>query len=474
MKKIAFLILFFLNAAWLGAQQELGLSMIPQLGQSSQLHPALFTESRVVLAFPSFSTAFYNSSFQFGDLLRKEGAGYVVDLEAALAEMSVDRNLFTSNSRFSIGSLSLQLKRWQFSIFHNTHFLTHFRYPKALPEILWRGNAYYIGQEVQVAPSLNLMGYNEYGLGVAHQINKRLSIGVNLKALSGFLAVNTIRSRTTLYTDPEIYQITASSDILFQTAGLTDIFDENESDVLATTDPFYYIANQNLGFALDIGAVIQANDQLRILASIRDIGSISWDEYTLQQESRKNFQFDGLNVRPFDDENDDFDFEVIRDSITDLFDFQKSEVSFQTDLPTSFTAGALIDLNPSLNVGIALQGEFFQGSMNPAISFHAQKAFGRVLHLGGFTALRDKGTVNLGLNMNLNLGPVQFYALTDNIITLIDPTSGQNTSIRLGMNLLLFNKHKKAKDGETPPTPESQPQPEEGKELFDNRFQNEP
>ncbi len=231
MKKIytfAIAIFCFQNA-W--TQQEFGLPFLTHLAQAPvQVNPATFTDHKINLAFPNAFGGYQNSAFQIGSLFKNTAEGRVLDLETALHGMKPAGNVLRSSASVNGGALSFQIKKkFQFTFFQNTHFDLQVAYPKTLPELLWRGNAAFIGQEVEIAPKLNLLGYNEYGFGIAAKLHEKFSGGINFKYLSGFVGFKTLRAQTSVLTDEEYYQLTFNSDILFLTGGLTDIFDKKQN-----------------------------------------------------------------------------------------------------------------------------------------------------------------------------------------------------------------------------------------------------
>ena len=79
--------------------------------------------------------------------------------------------------------------------------------------------------------------------------------------------------------------------------------------------------------------------------------------------------------------------------------------------------------------------------MVPAIAVSARKEFGKVFSLGTVYSIKKNTYNNLGMNLGLRLGGIQFYALTDNILAVFDPLNARSVNARLGLNLA-FGKEK--------------------------------
>ena len=438
--------IFCFQNAW--AQQELGLPFLTHLAQVPvQVNPATFTDHKINLAFPNAFGGYQNSAFQIGSLFKTTPEGRVLDLETALFNMRPAGNVLRTSASVNGAALTFQIKKkFQFSFFQNTHFDVQVAYPKALPELLWRGNAAFIGQEVEVAPKLNLLGYNEYGFGIAAKLHEKFSGGINVKYLSGFLGFRTLTAQTTVLTSEEYYQLTLNSDILFRTGGLTDIFDKNEKDLLADNSSQYFIKSNNNGIAVDIGMNIQVTPKLAVDLAMQDVGKIYWTQYALEQQSSGTFQYDGEIVRPFSNDGQDFNFETVRDSIGGLFEFSATPKSFYTELPQRFSLVARYQLDPKLVLGASFHNEYWQGVSNLAFAVHAQKQVGRWLYAGTMLGYHNNSSVFLGANATFQLGPVQIFALTDNIVTLINPEAGRGTNVRAGLNLTFLKKKTEKKE----------------------------
>ena len=442
--------LFFANVIL--AQPEYGLHFQKHLPQSAiNVNPGIFTDHKVNVTLPGVQGGFMNSSFQWSDALTRSRGEYDLDLEPAIREMENTGNFIRSSVSASALGLTFRIKdNYQFTFFHNTHVDFQLTYPKTLPALIWRGNGAFVGEQVEVAPQINLLGYNEYGMGFATRANDKIIVGVNLKYVNGVMGINTEKANTILTTDAEFYQLTFENDIRIQTAGLTDIFDGDEDDILADTDPSYFVIGGSRGFSVDMGLSYQVNDKLELQMAIQDFGYISWDQHVLEQTSLGTFEYNGEIVRPFTDDNDEFDFDEVRDSISDIFEFNAREKVFLSNFPLRVFASGSYQLDPTLSLGASLHFENYAdaGTTNTVIGFHAQKLFGKVFYLGGVAGFHNESFAFLGANGTLQLGPVQLYLMTDNLITLIDPTFGRFTNVRTGINLSFGRKNKKKEEVE--------------------------
>lgn len=451
MKIFSFLFCLFFSTV-IFAQPEYSLHMQKHLPQAAiNVNPGSFTDHRINVVLPGVYGGFGNSAFQISDIFQRTSEGQEITLEPAIRKMKDTGNSLRSS--FSVHALALTFrtkKDLQFTFFQNTHFDFQLTYPKTLPALLWRGNGAYIGERVDVAPKINVLGYNEYGMGIATRANDKIIVGANFKLVNGFVGVRTEKAETYLTTGAEYYQLTFENDIKLQTAGLTDIFDENEEDVIGDWTPEYIILGGNYGFSVDLGLTYQVSDKLELQFAAQDFGYISWENQVYEQTSEGVYNYDGEIVRPFSDDNDEFDFEQVRDTISDIFEFNSKEKAFLSNFPIKGFVSGSYQIDPTLNLGASLYYEHFADAdvSNAALSLHAQKLFGKVFYLGGVAGFHKDEFLFLGANATLQLGPVQLYFITDNMVTLFDPTYGRFTNVRTGLNLSFGRNTKQAKEEE--------------------------
>ena len=444
--KSTLIIFCFLFSHSIFAQPEYSLPFLKNLPQApNQVNPAIITDHKINFSFPGIYGGFLNSGFQWKDILTETADGYDLDLEPALANMKNTGNAMRASFSASAYSFTFRVKEnYQLSFFHNTTLDFQLAYPKALPALIWRGNGAFVGEDVEIAPNINIMGYTEYGFGLAVRANDKATFGGNLKYVNGFVGVNTQRASTVLTTGAEYYQLMFNNDIDIRTAGLVDIFDGDEDDLLVNSDPSYFINGGSAGFSVDLGMDYQVNDKLNIQVAVQDFGYISWDQNVLSQTSKGEFTYEGEIIRPFADGSDGLDLEAVRDSLSDLFDFTSRPSSFLSNFPLKAYISGAYEIRPKLTIGASAHIEYHidAKTSNAVGAVHVQKQFGRILYLGGIAGFHSKSFAFLGANAVVELGPVQLFFITDNLITMIDPTLGRMTNFRTGLNLNFLRKKK--------------------------------
>ncbi|MEY3050420.1 MAG: hypothetical protein RLY31_205 [Bacteroidota bacterium] len=440
-------LLFFLLSLPLAAQQEYGLTFLTHLPQAPlQANPATFSDYRLNLVLPNLALGYQNSVFSVGDLFQpaSEG-GQVFDLDQSIARMRPDQNAIHTSLSVNAAALSFQLKqKLQVSFFHNTQLEMQLLYPKGFPSLLWKGNGAFLGETLEIAPAINFLAYNEYGMGLAARLHEKFTAAVNVKYLNGLVGIRTIQSQASLYTSPEYYQLELESDMVIRTGGMNDILSGEADDPLADQSTSYLLNSGNNGIGFDVGMHIRVADRWAFNLAMQDIGKIYWTRYALENTSQGTYTYEGQQIRPFADGQESVDFGATADSVGALFDFRSSAKPFYTPLPQRFSLLVRFDPFRRFSVGGGFHYASWNGVNQIAATAHAQKQIGRILYFGTVAGYHQQTAFFLGANATLQLGPLQFFAISDNILALIDPLNGQFANLRAGLNLAFLPKKESA------------------------------
>lgn len=441
MRKLFALFTLLLCLRHAQAQQELGLVFLTHLAQvPTQANPATFSDNRFNLVLPNVQAGFQNSAFSLGDLLQAnpEGGNSIV-LDRALGNMSPTNNFLRSSLSINGAALSFQLlQKVQLSFFQNTQVDFQLGYGKDLPNLLWRGNGAFLGRTMEIGPAVNFLAFNEYGVGLAVKLHEKFTAGVNVKYLNGLVGVRTISSGISMLTSEEYYQMNLQTDMVVRTGGLTDVF--NDDEFLADTSTDGIINSGNSGIGVDIGMSIKVLPKLSVDLVMQDVGKIYWSKNALEQVSNGSFQYDGQEIRPFSDNSDGFDIASSLDSISSLLEFKATAKPFYTQLPQRFSFIGRYELNPRLMAGAAFHYETWNNYSNVAVTAYLQKQVANLLYVGIMPGWHARQSFVLGANATLQLGPFQFFAITDNLLMFTNPINGQTTNFRAGFNIAFLRK----------------------------------
>ncbi len=422
------------------AQQEVSLPMMHDIPNSIHFNPAYSTGYKWTISLPSISNSMASNGPSFEQLFVDNGNGnYTLHFDQAIAQLK-DNNLFSNTSKIEVLGLSHQ---WKNSLLHfNVGVRTKIAldFPKNLAELAAFGNGAYVGQTLNVGPAIDIQTYSEIGVGYAHQFGK-VRIGATVKFLNGLASATTTKNNISLYTDPEYYQLTATTDYEIQSSSiisLDSLGDFNFNSV--ELDPNF--ALNNSGTAFDIGIVFQATKNLSISASAIDLGSILWKENAQTLKSNGSFTYEGLAANGGLSSIDSSSLTGFVDSIQKVFNFAQTTGEFKTPLSQKFTLGAEYKYGKT-TLSALLDATSIVNQMRPAFALGARSYVTNWVALGGVVSYKNQEIDHLGLNATFKLGPVQLYLLSDNALSYIFPKSANDLHFRTGLNLVFGKTNKK-------------------------------
>ena len=435
----------------LKAQNERSVYYMRQIPQSSYANPAFMPGFKFYLSVPaisSFYTSYHNSGFNYNDAFTKRADDSLVFDQNKLLKAIGNNNDIGVTVQEEIAALGFKAGKNYISLSLNVKGAANLHYTKDLMSLLINGNAPFIGKTVEIS-GVKAYGivYSEAALGFAREINSKLKVGVRLKYLYGAAALNTENSKVTLTTDPVTYALTAKSDIHVDYAYASN--NNNNKDVF---DPAGI--TKNPGFAFDLGVDYQVNEKLSVNASILDIGSITWNEKVSNFVStvpNNSFTFNGIAINNLFSKNssNDSTFNHLLDTLKNKFNVEETHKSFKTSLVKRINIGATWRLDTKNLAGIIVRNEFFAGSYNPSVTLSMNHQFGRILSGTISYSYIDRSFTNLGVGFAANLGPLQLYAVVDNVIAPMQLKTTQTVNAQIGLNLVFGNMLKKRKNAET-------------------------
>ena len=266
---------------------------------------------------------------------------------------------------------------------------------------------------------------------MSRQLGK-FRLGGRVKYLSGIGYVETERNQASLFTDPDIFQLTFDTDYAFNSFNTVNI--EDVTDFAFNTNLIDNFFSNNNGFAFDVGLSFAFNDKLSFSASILDLGYINWTEETSLYESEGSFLFEGINLDAFL-LNDSVGFEIKIDTLEDIFAFRESETEARTNIGARFFLAGQYQLNSKLRLGGLVHFTEVE-TTEFTIGINAQYRLLENLLVGANYSYRRDSFSNLGFQFSANLGSLIIFGNTDNIISLLlNDNFAINGRIGLGLSL---------------------------------------
>ena len=421
------------------AQSEWGTHfMNNSLSQSNLSNPALFSDFKINVTLPSIYVDLSNPNFALDEVLSETDNGSNIQIDDLLAKLGSGGLDFQVNGAVETFGLSIQHDKFLFNFHHAIRAFNQTSLSKDLVQFAWGGHDKFIGDPVNIDIQQSLLAYQELGLAFGYRVNERFSFGTRIKWLKGLATLQTPSANAVINTDLSQYQLSTSSNFKIQTGGLPARTLENLDEISLDDLDMNWLVRNN-GVAFDFGVNYQL-DKWGIEASFNNIGSIVWKENAYKYESQGDYQFDGFDLQQMV-EGSEFSTTEILDSIASVFQFEEKETSIKTSTPTTAFLSFRYNIVDRLSVSPFVFMQNFNGQSSVATGVNLKKDFADIFTIG--TQYVYQGNHNIGLMSSLRLGPVQVYAVTDNIVSIFDNRKTQKFNFRTGMNLVFGKKYKK-------------------------------
>ncbi|MBK6929635.1 MAG: hypothetical protein IPH12_01785 [Saprospirales bacterium] len=423
-----------------GAQQELMLHQQTGLWQASATNPAFFPkDKRLMIGLPSFGLdAAHSGDITYNDLLRREGNRTILDLSKAIGKLEPENEGYY-DQRFETVSLGLRLPAgFYLQAGHAVRINAVVNYPKALAELFWYGNAPYIGQTLNVGFSTTTFDWNELSLGLARRFGDRLTIGARAKFLSGISSLQTDDDHrlVSVYTDPDIYQLTLQTDYAFHSSSIISAIDTSGLGFDLAINELKNGFSANTGWAFDLGLQLQLGERLTLSASALDLGGrINWKENANYFRSNGSFTYDGVEIPGTDIINgttDSLDFTAALDTLNDALQFQKTAESFHSTLPARFYIGGTFKPTERWSFGAVVHHQNSERRSATSVGVNAHWAVLKWLTLGVMYSVNGHSATNLGLSVVIRPGPAQLFIISDNALNAATPYGSAAVNFRFG------------------------------------------
>jgi len=510
MKKII-LIGLLLTLVRMQAQQDFILYHMPSIPQITQVDPASFPDSKLDIGLPIISSVYgsaFNTGFSMGDIFYQNANGIMMpDVDNAISRMK-DNNFLILNAHTDLLFVGFRNKSNFFS-FNVTEKLDFtFNYPKDLIVMAMEGNGNNLLGERASFDGLgfDFTHWREYAVHWVHDVDHKFSYGARLKYLYGMENFTTDVSYMGITTDQNTHALTFDMNFDFRTAGLPKMWIDDtvpcigaidtDDDVMmqeagldAGSISNYLFGRKNNGLGVDFGFNYHLNDKLLLEGSVLDLGFISWNNYTANSQLQAwDYTYNGIDnpITVFGQGTSvDFLKEILEDSIeASLYEnYQYSNPSYTTSLRTKIYASMEYVVDHNNFVSLSFYSSFVRNrwrrGMGVAYNYH----LGHFLSATASYSIYNRSYSNLGLGLSVNLGPVEVYCLSDNVLAFgtfnirdnispdatgitVDTRKVKNGQIHFGMNLT-FGREKKVKDIEgdedrAAPVPEKEGGDEKG------------
>jgi hypothetical protein len=431
--------------------------------QTSRVNPAHRPRGNVFVSLPSVSFNF-RGDLAVRDLLQQQGDKWYLPIEKqydysklykAIGKRST---MFNINAEIDLLGFGFRAGKGYVTFGISEHVASTVGLPSDLFKITERG--FPNNSTLDFSPlRLQAMAYKQYLLGYSRPVNEKLTVGANLKALFGQVAVATDIRKFNLNTGDTEWSFDVEGDV-YASMPVTvtnnpdkDFPEIEEQKDLEVKDYIQkYAMFSNPGFAIDLGASYRFDERLTVSAALNNLGFISWNQDLGGLTFQGNYPFRGIN---YDASTDDGDgpFDALVDSLETTIDYSGTEgKKFTTTLAPLLYVGGSYRLTPAISVSLLSRTAFWKKGVrqNFNLSLNLQPYSFVAFNIGINSQI--KGNTYFGTGFSIYLGPLQFYLLSDYIpvrystVTINEdkipfvPMRQKEVTFRTGLNLVFGRK----------------------------------
>ncbi len=451
--KITFVLISLFSSMCVFSQKNFTLYNMKSTPQAISVNPSFMPKAKLYISLPIGMVDFgvTNSAFSFNTLFKKRADDSLAIDAKGVIEGLKPLNYFSVETNNELFGLGIKFKGLYLSFNTTLKSRFNFVYPKDLIQFAFEGNGKnFLDKRVSLdGLSINLNTYVEYAFGATKEINDKLTVGGRLKIISGLANISTKKTELGIYTDPTTFALTIdgsaeinSSNSLFFALDTNNSATSNNFPNTVKSSLFKFV---NKGVGIDLGGTYKLNDKLAVNASIIDLGSISWKSNVSNLKTNDiNYTFDGIDLNQFLNDTTAKPLGRLTDTLVKVFDYEQNTTKYSTSLNTKIYLGANYNFTKSVNAGALLFNEFIGGKYRAGFSLSMNTMLKRWLVASMSYTMYNGSFSNIGLGLSMNAGPVQFYILSDNVLSFINPLNARNAHLCGGISIAIKGRNKKA------------------------------
>ena len=420
---------------------------------SSNNNPAYFMPYKGYVGIPGAANvnfSLYNTGFIYKNLitLNKDGKPGKITPDKFIKSLPKN-NWFNTELNLEVLGFGFRVKKYFINFSYRLRFEEHFFYSKDIFNLLSgnlakKSNGDYLFTKdspavLSMEPNINL--YQELSLGFQGEISDHLYIGVRPKVLFGVINLTTDNLYVKTYTDPEDYTVYGNYDVGMKVASVLPFYKRNNNGEIefTTKDMFKLKAfnfTKNLGFSIDLGAVYRINQELRVSASITDLGFIRWKgsplSLTLTSPKKEYSEFSGFTetqIRSYIENGIHIDFDSL---VTNTFSLESGK-SYSTMLTSKFMVEGSLDFTPCNRLTVQFKGYLMGKHFLPQFIVAYNGTFFNVIDVVVSYSIMKKNFANLGVGLGFRIGPVHLYTGADNVFSFINLLNAPKINATVGL-----------------------------------------
>lgn len=455
----------------LRAQQNNSLYFMTGLPQSNQLNPATQPKCGFFLTFPSIEFTTGNSSLGVHDLLFYEPTldstvWFMHNKKTRgdfLNKISGNVNLF-SETRLDLFSIGLRVRNTYVTLGVGARLESNNYLPSDLIRFAVEGNIDTVGGTLKSfnfsGLGVNAMYYNEYALGISHEFNKKLTVGVKGKLLFGIANVTTNSSDVSMnggtlgaYQMHSVVNLNTSIPNLTVYSGADGQVDSTDFKSIKNASEARSILmnTKNMGLAMDIGVIYKPIEKLSLSFSVLDLGYIKWKDNVNNFTQNTVYDFKGVNILIRDSADMG---KALMDTLKNNFKYNSEVSAYTTNLSPKLYVGALFQLTKGIAFGALTRQQLINKKLNSQYTFSLNLYPANAINFTVSYTIADHMYDNFGFGMSAKLLCFQTYFMSERIPLawgkdeakgIPYPAYAKSINFRAGINFVFGYRHREKK-----------------------------
>lgn len=392
---------------------------------------------------------------RYNNLFQTNEQGYPTVLTATKFVNSLSKNNHLGvYEDMEVLGLGFRIKdRFFLTVDYRIRSYLDFKYSRDVLGLPIYGNMAYVDEPADLNLNLNMTMFQEIGVSFRHEVNDMISWGIRPKLLFGIANLNTQSLNAQIYTDPKDYTITMMYDAALRAAAIvpfTMTFDqENGFQFNYTKDVGTIMKNayKNFGLGMDLGVTFKLMPELSLSAAALDLGFINWKTSTVAMKSALDdaggmysdgsLTFSGLTQEQIQALMNGDNISEMMDTLAQYFPLEIAPTGkYTTALSPRFVIQADYEFAKHHRVSAAAQFRMASGYFQPSFTVAYDGCFFNLIDVCVAYTMQRHSCDNLGVGLGFNLGYLNIYAGTQNIIAAF---SLKNVSQLTATAGVLFN-----------------------------------
>ena len=422
-----------LLTANIATAQENVLYFMRNLPHSVNNNPAIAPKCNFYIQIvPDTYFEVFNTGFKPKDLFKyvDDKDVYIFNIDGIYDKMK-DNNYLGAAAKIGIIKFGFRAGQSYLHFSYNIKSNLGIRYPRNLL-LIKNGNLLPNGSPLEIKGlGSDFLTYQEFSVGMSRDISGKLRVGAKLNYLIGIANYSVNKLDLTWAVDNDMYNYNISTDMDIRFGSPIDVeflqnadgiidsiavnnLDEDEFDDEVTYKKLKpYIFGKNRGLGIDLGAIYQLTNKLELSASIIDLGRIKWKTYPISLTQKGTFSFNGVDLMEISKDDSAYT-ELLTDSVLAFIKPSISNAKYNSWLNTKVYVGASYAVTSKWLLGALYRQSYYNSHTYQSLTLSSTLNYFRSSSLALSYSFMNRSR-NIGLGLANRIGPIQIYAIFEQI-----------------------------------------------------------